>query len=104
MLDEEDYKNYNDLFKATVISAANPFYFSPVAEGTEKLFIGGSAVAVSPALLAFMTATDEGGISRDNVEVFSIGSINQRADKIPDDIGAIEWVSRVDSLTGQSKK
>lgn len=97
------YKGFDDVLKATLISAANPVYFKPVVDG-EKIFIGGDAVAVSPALLAYMAATEEGGISPADIEVFSIGSLNARADKIPEDIGAIEWLSRVDSLTGQSKK
>jgi hypothetical protein len=66
-------------------------------------------MAVSPALLAYMVATEEGekdgtAIPPNQVRVFSIGSVNVRADKIPDDIGLIEWVSRLDSLTGTSKK
>lgn len=66
-------------------------------------------MAVSPALLAYMVATEEGQrdggeIPSDKVRVFSVGSVNVRADKIPDDIGLIEWVSRLDSLTGTSKK
>lgn len=78
-------------------------YFRPVDVG-DKIFIGGDSVAVSPAMLAFMAATEEGGIDPANIEIMSVGSLNERVDKIPEDIGAIEWLSRISSLTGQSKK
>lgn len=42
----------------TTISAANPKYFKPVMIGDDHAFIGGDAVALSPAFLAYMQATD----------------------------------------------
>lgn len=84
-------------------SGANPKYFKPVVKG-DAAFIGGDAVAVSPALLAFMQATDVDEIDPTRIEVFSIGSMYERADRIPADVGLTQWASRVDSLTGLSKK
>lgn len=105
--DQAIYKPYDDLRKATLLSAACPEYFKPVEDG-DRIFIGGDAMAVSPAMLAFLLATEEGRkdgteIKPEEIEVFSIGSVNERADRIPDDIGALDWLSRLDSLQGASK-
>ena len=51
-----------------------------------------------------MQATDVDEIAANNIEVFSIGSIYERADRIPANVGLTEWATRVDSLTGLSKK
>lgn len=100
---EKEYKTYDNLQKATLISAVNPLYFKPVVDG-ESVYISGDAMAVSPALLAFLTATEYGGKDAKDIEVFSVGSIEERADKIPDNIGLVEWVSRLSSLQGASKQ
>jgi hypothetical protein len=89
--------------EVVLASGANPKYFKPVVKG-DAAFIGGDAVAVSPALLAFMQATDVDDIDPNEIEVFSIGSIYERADRIPANVGLTQWASRIDSLTGLSKK
>ena len=89
--------------EATLASGANPKYFKPVVSG-DAAFIGGDAVAVSPALLAFMQATDVENIPASRVRVLSVGSLYQRADRIPSNVGLTEWASRINSLTGLSKK
>jgi len=99
---ENGYKTYDDLHKATLISSVNPLYFKPVVDG-KSVYISGDAMAVSPALLAFLTATEYGGKDAKDIEIFSVGSITERADKIPDNIGLVEWVSRLSSLQGASK-
>ena len=88
---------------AALASGANPKYFKPVVSG-DAAFIGGDAVAVSPALLAFMQATDVENRAASDVQVLSIGSIYQRADRIPANVGLVEWSSRINSMTGLSKK
>jgi len=89
--------------EVVLASGSNPKYFRPVTMG-DAAFIGGGAVAVSPALLAFMQATDVFDKKPKDIEVFSIGSIYERADRIPANVGLTQWASRVDSLTGLSKK
>jgi len=58
------------------------------------VFISGDAMAKSPAMLAFLYAT-ESGRSAEDIELVSIGSTIERADKIPHNIGILEWVSRI---------
>jgi hypothetical protein len=48
-------------------------------------------------MLAFLMAKEK-GIPESEIEIVSIGSISQRADKIPANIGIIEWISRISSL------
>ena len=100
---EEEKMPFTTNVEVTLASGANPKYFKPVVKG-DAAFIGGDAVAVSPALLAFMQATDVDEIDPNRIEVFSIGSMYERADRIPADVGLTQWASRVDSLTGLSKK
>lgn len=65
--------------------------------------MSGNNVAESPAMLAFLTAK-ENGINEKDIEIVSIGSISQRADKVSANIGIVEWISRISSLQGASKR
>uniref|UniRef100_A0A7S3II86 Uncharacterized protein n=1 Tax=Strombidium inclinatum TaxID=197538 RepID=A0A7S3II86_9SPIT len=103
--DVERYKQFDQLDKATLLSACNPLYFKPCKEdnGDNSVFISGNAIAESPAMYAFLYAT-EAGQDPANIAVVSVGSTLERPDKIPEDIGIIEWVTRIESLQGQSKR
>ena len=91
------------LDQAALRSAVNPVYYRPLAAG-DKTFISGNNIAASPALLSFLEATEGGSAQlKDINHVVSIGAVNVRPDKIPENIGLIEWASRVDSLTSWSK-
>ena len=74
----------------TWLSASNPNYFKPALFGknNSNVFMSGDAIAKSPALYAFLDATER-GIQASDIEIVSIGSIHERADKIPKDIGVI---------------
>ena len=100
--DSEKYKEYDSLSKATLLSAVNPNYFKPYGKD-DSVFISGDAIAESPAMYSFLMAT-ESGQDPATIAVFSIGSTFERPDKIPENIGVIEWVSRVTSLQGPSKR
>ena len=54
-------------------------------------------------MLAFLMAKEK-GVPQEDIEIVSIGSISQRADKITANIGIIEWISRISSLKGASKR
>lgn len=95
-------KKYDSLLKTTYFSACNPMYFKPCNEG-QNIFLSGNNAAESPAMLAFLMAKEK-GIPESEIEIVSIGSISQRADKIPANIGIIEWISRISSLQGASKR
>lgn len=86
-----------------LVSGANPKYFKPVVKD-DKAFIGGDAVALSPAFLAYMQAVDIENLDPKIIRVMSIGSIYERADRIPAKIGLADWLFRVSSLTGLTKK
>lgn len=85
------------------MSACNPAYFIPCAKGDngdikDRVFISGDSWAVSPAMYTYTYAITAGKTKPENTRVVSIGAIKERADKIPEDIGVIEWISRVSSL------
>jgi hypothetical protein len=100
--DQELYKPFDKLDKATLVSAVNPLYFKPYAEDS-RVLISGNVYAESPAMLAYLYASENGQASED-IRVFSVGSILRRADKIPEDVGVAEWVPRLESLQGPSKR
>jgi hypothetical protein len=93
----DKYGEFDKLNMMTFLSAVNPLYFLPYKSGTEKVFISGNAAAESPAMFAFLYATEYGQLPED-VEVVSIGSIEERPNKIPSDIGVLEWTARISSL------
>ena len=58
MTSVDKFRNYANLFNATMMSAANPNYFSPFQRPGDgaagyRVFISGDVYAQSPALLAF---------------------------------------------------
>ena len=67
------------------------------------MFISGDATAKSPAMLSFLHATENGKKASD-IEIVSIGATKERPDKIPEDIGVIEWAFRITSLEGPVKQ
>lgn len=104
----ELYKDLDSIQEATFLSACNPAYFKPCAKGDngkikDRVFISGDSWAVSPAMYTYSYALTNNLASKDNTRVVSIGSIKERADKIPANIGIFEWISRVSSLQGPSK-
>lgn len=96
------YDAFNKLNLMTFLSAVNPLYFLPYKSGEDKVFISGNAAAESPAMFAFLYATENGKLPED-IEVVSIGSIEERPNKIPADIGVLEWSARIQSLQGPVK-
>lgn len=55
---KEEQMPFRTNLDVATISAANPKYFKPVMWGNDHAFIGGDTVALSPAFLAYMHATD----------------------------------------------
>lgn len=99
-----EYSGFDDLQKATFISAVNPLYFLPYkVPETNTLFISGNNVHESPAMLAFLHATEQGQ-SVDNIQVISVGSMRARSDEIAKNVGVGDWVLKLDSLQGPSKR
>lgn len=87
-------RGIDSLKKAVFLSACNPSYFIPCQLkdaknkedklkkigkitdiGSEKVFISGDAMAVSPALLAYLNSI-ENGIDPAELQVVSVGSIS----------------------------
>lgn len=104
---EQDLAKYGTLKMAAFLSAVNPEYFLPYqdlndAKNKDKVFISGNAVAESPAMWAYLFATEEGQAPED-VKVVSVGAISERPDKISKDIGILDWVARIFSLQGEVK-
>ena len=61
---EQDLATYNSLKMAAFLSAVNPEYFLPYqdltdAKNKDKVFISGNAVAESPAMWAYLFATED---------------------------------------------
>lgn len=105
---EQDLATYDSLKMAAFLSAVNPEYFLPYQDlddgkNKDKVFISGNAVAESPAMWAYLFATEEGQ-KPDEVKVVSIGAISERPDKISKDIGILDWVARIFSLQGEVKQ
>ena len=102
------YKDLDSIQEATFLSACNPSYFKPCSEKDagdvkDRVFISGDSWAVSPAMYTYSYALANKKATANNIRVVSIGNIKERADKIPDDIGIFEWISRISSLQGPSK-
>jgi len=62
---EQDLATYDSLKMAAFLSAVNPEYFLPYQDledkkNSAKVFISGNAVAESPAMWAYLFATEEG--------------------------------------------
>ena len=56
----EQYDAFNKLNMMAFLSAVNPLYFLPYKSGSDKVFISGNAVAESPAMFAYLYATEYG--------------------------------------------
>jgi hypothetical protein len=102
------YSDLDTILYGAFISSVNPAYFKPYAKGDlgdmkDRVFISGDSWAVSPAMYTYSYAINAKKTTASNTRVISIGAIKERADKIPENIGVIEWVSRVGSLQGPSK-
>lgn len=69
----------------------------PKEENRKKVFISGNAIAESPAMWAYLFATESGNKPED-VRVVSVGALSERPQKIDENIGIIEWVARIFSL------
>ena len=93
----ERYQDFDSLLTMTLLSACNPLYFKPCVGPKNQVFISGDATAISPAMLSFLHATENGKKASD-IEIVSIGATKERPDKIPEDIGVIEWAFRITSL------
>lgn len=62
---EQDLATYNNLRMSTFLSAVNPLYFLPYQDladekNKNKVFISGNSAAESPALWAYLYATQAG--------------------------------------------
>lgn len=86
----------------TLSSAATPTYFFPV-EINGKFYISGENVAASPAMYAFMTATDKNGIAPEQVTVVSVGTTNALPDAIDKKVGLLDWAQRLLTLNAPVK-
>lgn len=97
-----EFPEFDNVLKATTMSAASPHFFNPVVVD-KKTFISGDANAVSPALFAYYHATAQLNKNPADIVVVSVGGMRKRANKIRSDIGLTEWASRILTLTGESK-
>lgn len=100
MRDEPDkYGKYNNLQTMTFLSAVNPLYILPYQDG-DKVFISGNNFAKGPSMQAFLNALEDPQNPRnpEDVVVVSVGSLEERPDRISKTIGALEWALRIASL------
>lgn len=87
----------------TLSSAATPTYFLP-AEINGKFYISGENVASSPAMFAFMTATEKNGIAPEQVTIVSVGTTNALPERISKKVGLLEWAQRLLTLNAPVKQ
>ena len=87
----------------TLASAATSIFFLPL-EYEGDILIAGDNVAASPALFAFLDATDKSNIDPKTINVVSIGSMNPLADQISDNAGMLDWASRLFTLNAPVKR
>jgi len=90
-------------------SAATPTFFMPYTIDTDpdniKYFISGENVASSPAMFAYMDATDKPPkIEPEKIRVVSVGSTNALPDRIDQEVGLLDWASRLLTLNAPVKK
>ena len=58
---DRKYQDFDSLLNMTLLSACNPLYFKPCyGPNKSQVFISGDATAKSPAMLAFLYATENG--------------------------------------------
>jgi hypothetical protein len=87
----------------TLASAATSTFFLPL-EYKGDILISGENVAASPALFAFLDATDKSKIDPKTIKVVSIGSFNALADLVNEDSGMLDWASRLLTLNAPVKR
>ena len=93
--------------EATLASAANLLYFYPFTkkvDGEDNFYISGDNFAKSPAMYAFMVATEVNKKDAKNIRVVSIGSIEALPDKISKEESLIEWGARIRDMSAPVKK
>jgi len=66
--------------------------------------ISGIAISESPALYAFMLATEYMNVPPEKVTITSIGSKTYSNDKISEEVNPLQWFSRLVQLTAPVKK
>lgn len=100
----DDNNNHNmPVAMMTIASAATPTFFMPFTY-EEKFFISGENVASSPALFAYMDATDKSSKDPKKIRVVSVGSTNALPDRIDANVGLLDWASRLLTLNAPVKK
>ena len=104
---------YNaDLNAGVLASAANVAYFGSAnitwedSNGLKDYtsVISGIAISESPALYAFMLATEYMGVPPEKISITSIGSKTYSNDKISEEVNPLQWFSRLVQLTAPVKK
>lgn len=104
---------YNANLNAGVLaSAANVAYFGSAniswadSNGVENQtsVISGIAISESPALYAFMLATEYMEVPADKITITSVGSKTYSNDKISEEVNPLQWFSRLVQLTAPVKK
>jgi len=95
--------NHNMSLKDMVwTSASTQYYFKPaVVDG--DVYVSGTNIAKSPALYAYLYATEKIGVPEEDIRMVSIGSTVEEPDMISASTGLIEWVSRLSSLASSVK-
>lgn len=89
--------------QAILGSSANVLYFdsatlnytaTPGAESEASSVISGVVIAESPALYAFMLATEYMEVPAEKIQIVSIGSKTFQNDKISNNVNPLQWFSR----------
>lgn len=95
--------NHNMSFLDMVWTSANTqYYFMPaVVDG--DVYMSGSNYAKSPALYAYLYATERLGVKQADINMVSVGSTNEEPELIGDNVGLLDWVSRLTSLASSVK-
>ena len=106
-----------DLAKMATGSATNGVYFNEFGlqdqlaffnktsgKDEKDLVTGAAAIATSPALYAYFTASESFYIPADKMSVTVVGSIKGRTDKITSKVNLLQWVSRLVSLSSPVKE
>ena len=99
--------------QAILGSSANVLYFdsatlnytaTPGAKSEASSVISGVVIAESPALYAFMLATEYMEVPADKITITSVGSKTYSNDKISEEVNPLQWFSRLVQLTAPVKK
>jgi hypothetical protein len=98
---ENDHKL--TLGEMTVASAATPAYFLP-AKYNNNFYISGENVASSPAMFSYLTAVEKNGQEKSNIRVVSVGATNALPDRIEQNVGLLDWATRLMTLNSPVKQ